>query len=315
MAGPRLAPMSVSQMLETTARLTRRHLRVLVALAALFLTPALLLGAITGIALFEALAPIVPPAPGEPVTLTDAQLATILRTFAIGLAVSLLTSLAGAIMAVAASHVVDGDYRGARVTVRQAAGHAIRRALAVLVATIGDLAAIIAIAAAGVLAAVSLAAFAGDPSAGGPGAFLALIVVVVTVLVALTVAVRWTLAMPVLAVEQVGPIKALARSWRLTGSAIWRSFGLLLLVSLAVGVLGALVTEILGLTLADLPFGAASSAAIVIRIAVGSVVAIVTAPIVPVALTVLYFDMRVRREGLQSGTVTGSESSTEGPPA
>lgn len=294
--------MSISAILETTARLTRRHFRMLVALATLFLTPTVVLSALAGFGLFEAIAPAVPRVPGEQVAFTTAQVEAILRASAIVLGVSLLASVAGALLAVASSHVVARDYIGSPTNIGDGARHAMKRLLPVLAAMILNLGAILGVAILGVLAATAVISGLGrDASGGGPGVFVALIVGVTTVLAVLILAARWTLAVPVLALEQVGPIQALRRSWRLTASAVWRTIGLTLLVVLIVGVLGSVVTEVLGFILADLPLGATSSGAIVVRIVIGSSVAIISAPILPVALTVLYFDLRVRREALEIG--------------
>lgn len=295
-------PMTVVEMMETTARVTRRHFGVLLGLTLIFMTPVVVIGAIVGLALVDAIAPVVPLVPGEPVTLTSAQLQGVLRALAALFAVSLLASLAGAILALAATFVVDADYRASPIAVRASASQALRRTLPVLGAMILNLAGIIGIALVGaLLAALVLAGSGGDITNGGPGAFLALIVAVLTLITVVVIAVRWTLVVPVIALEPVGPLRALGRSWWLTGSSIWRAFGCIILVSLVVGVLGAVVNEILGLVAADLPFGAGSTSAILIRTVIGAAVTVVAAPILPVLVTVLYFDLRVRRDGLELG--------------
>lgn len=294
--------MSISAILETTARLTRRHLRTLVALATLFLTPTVVLSAIAGFGLFEAISVAVPRVPGEQVTISTAQVEAIVRASALAIAVSLLASLAGALLAVASSHIVASDYVGSPIVMAEAARHALRRLLPVLGVMIVSLGAIIVVAIVGALAASAVIVGLGrDASGGGPGVFLALILGVATVLAVSILATRWTLAVPVVALEPVGPVQGLRRSWRLTASAVWRTLGLTVLVVLIVGVIGSVVTEVLGLVLADLPLGATSTGAIIVRIIIGSVVAIVSAPILPVALAVLYFDQRVRREALEIG--------------
>ncbi|MFN8620498.1 MAG: hypothetical protein U0869_07120 [Chloroflexota bacterium] len=93
---------------------------------------------------------------------------------------------------------------------------------------------------------------------GGLGPFLAPLVLVVTVLVLVVLAVCWSLAASVVAIELVGPVEVLRRSWRLTADSTWRTFGALFATTLFVTVVGALVSQVPAL-LVDLvlaPLGA-----------------------------------------------------------
>jgi hypothetical protein len=93
--------------------------------------------------------------------------------------------------------------------------------------------------------------------------------------------------------EQLGPIQAMRRSWRLLRPRFWGVFGIALLAWLITAFLGNLlggiptaVGTIVGGTFAWL------------WIAVGSVVSsLVTAPIAAIVDTLLYFDGRIRTEG------------------
>lgn len=290
--------MSVSGILETTARLVRRRARVLIPLAAIFLTPGLVAVAVAGNILFEAITPLIPQVPGQPIGPSALQLDIVIRALALLIAASLFASLAGALLAIAVSRAVDQDYRGSRPGFQDSARHVVRRVPVALVTMVFSLGTMLLTAVGGAVIAVIVASSLGrGPGGGGLGAFLALVVGVATGLGILILAVRWSLALPVVALEPVGARHALVRSWRLTQGAAWRTFGVIFLVSLVVAVLGSVITETLGLALGDLPFGAPSAGAFTVRTIVGAAVAVVSAPVAPVAVTILYFDQRVRREG------------------
>ncbi|WP_461002868.1 glycerophosphoryl diester phosphodiesterase membrane domain-containing protein [Streptomonospora sediminis] len=128
-------------------------------------------------------------------------------------------------------------------------------------------------------------------------AFPALIVLAVWVYV------RTALAMPVAVLESAGPGSALARSWRLTQRSWWRLFGILLLAqflaSLVANLLatpfngGAAVLSFLAPDAAWMPV-AATAAAFVGIVLSGTL----STPFIVGVTTLLYIDLRMRREGL-----------------
>jgi hypothetical protein len=110
--------------------------------------------------------------------------------------------------------------------------------------------------------------------------------------------VGWVAVLPVMFVENTGLIDAMGRSWRLVEGRWWRTFLILLLIfilvyvvqtALGAFVLGAqlLVEVILSSVATTWVFAAASI-----------VVASLVNPILQIAIVLIYFDLRVRREGL-----------------
>lgn len=297
-ARPTLVPVSFGTMFEITGRLVRRHLRLLLVLAAVFLLIPALVGAVAWIVLFDALLPYLPDPNGARAAVTTAQADALVRASLTFIAASLLEAVASAMVAVAFSRVVATDYAARRPGFREAAVAVARRGPAAVGAILLSLGATIAIGLGGATIALAIISASGtDARGGGLGVFLALIVVVSCVAVAIVLSVRWSLALVAVAVDGTGPLGALIRSWRLTAGAAWRTLGVVVLATLITAVLGGLVSELLGLTLADLVFGEASEQALVLRTGISAVVAVAFAPILPVAVTVLYFDQRVRSEG------------------
>jgi hypothetical protein len=108
-------------------------------------------------------------------------------------------------------------------------------------------------------------------------------------------AVRWSLSVVAMMAEDIGPIKGMARSWNLVKGQWWRTLGILFIVGIMQTIIGYALGFLFGImaavvTTGDLRLGV---------VAVGSAVlgALIT-PIVTIAIVLLYFDLRVRKEGL-----------------
>ena len=110
--------------------------------------------------------------------------------------------------------------------------------------------------------------------------------------------VGWAVVMPVMFVENVGLGAAMGRSWRLVQGRWWRTFLILFLMfvlSYVVSIaLSAFIT--LGQTLLEIVI----SPAVVLWIsgATSVIVGSLVDPVIEIALVLVYFDLRVRREGL-----------------
>ncbi|MCY9785562.1 glycerophosphodiester phosphodiesterase [Nocardiopsis sp. EMB25] len=143
----------------------------------------------------------------------------------------------------------------------------------------------------------------GAVEAGIAVIVLALVAVAACVCVFLWIVVRIHFAMPVVVLERVGVFASLARSWRLTRGSWWRVFGIILLTMLLVGLIGGLLTT--PFTMGSLalvflfPVEAWMPVASGALIYVGEVlINAFTTPFVVGVATLLYIDLRMRREGL-----------------
>ena len=112
---------------------------------------------------------------------------------------------------------------------------------------------------------------------------------------AVYLAVRWSLVVAAMMAEDVGPIRGLGRSWSLVSSSWWRTLGILLIV----GILQSIISYallILFTLFADIFSTGDFRAALV---SVGStLLSALVSPITTIAVVLLYFDLRVRKEGL-----------------
>jgi len=108
-------------------------------------------------------------------------------------------------------------------------------------------------------------------------AYLGLIIVVIGIPFGIYLSYLWIFMFPVALIEGVNPRKVLSRSSTLVQDHWWRIFGIILVIS----TIGLIILFILRL----IPF---------VGLLIGSILAL---PIYGVGITLLYFDMRVRKEG------------------
>lgn len=114
--------------------------------------------------------------------------------------------------------------------------------------------------------------------------------------------VAWSLAVPVLMVDGIKGTKAIRRSMRLIRSHWWKIFAVYL-----VGVIVLIVVQIGTTAIAELLAGSTESAEAfeVISHAVQAVLAVFSTPFQAALIAVVYFDMRVRKEGLDLEVMAG----------
>jgi hypothetical protein len=108
-------------------------------------------------------------------------------------------------------------------------------------------------------------------------------------------AVSWCVSFPALLSEGIGPVAALGRSFRLVKGRWWPTFGTLLVMYLLVlvisGILGALLGAILIASVDS------EAVAAVFSTIINTLSSLITLPLMASVLTVIYFDLRVRKEG------------------
>lgn len=99
-------------------------------------------------------------------------------------------------------------------------------------------------------------------------------------------------AMPALLLERLSPADAIGRSWRLADGSMWKVTGTLFLAFLIFYVLFIVLAMLAGVVSAL--FGFRGSPALG---ALESVLSALLYPVVSVVITLLYYDLRIRREG------------------
>ena len=111
---------------------------------------------------------------------------------------------------------------------------------------------------------------------------------------AIWLGVAWIVAVPVLLTEDVRGLGALRRSFRLVRGRWWPTFALVIIGLLLVSIFSGIVQAIFG----GIFFVADTNLAIFLVNAVGGTLgSVVTTPFLAAFITVLYVDLRVRKEG------------------
>lgn len=289
--------MRLPEILETVTSVYRANWRTIVALTALLTTPAYLLSVLVAralVPLVERLAPIDPLAPRAP---PDVGLLGDLGTaFALGFTTVAIDQLAICLVAAALSLAVGRPGEPARPF------SAVVTALLPLLARLLPMVAVVLLALLGLVAGwavlqVPLALAVGPAASGGAGAFLALVAAVGVVAAAVFLLVRWSLASPVVALEGVGPIVSLGRSWQLVRGWTWRVLGYGLLIGLVAVILDlTLVQSVAAVVSLVAPAGVTA-----VEIGVGAVAQVLLVPLGALTSLVLYHDLRARPRSAMRG--------------
>jgi len=108
----------------------------------------------------------------------------------------------------------------------------------------------------------------------------------------------WLVAPVVVVVEKIDPIAALGRAWRLSAGNRWRIFGIQVLLFILNLVLSLLIGGIFGgIAATSTQSGPAGQLGLsVVQSLVNLASTIIWAPVEWIAFTVLYYDLRVRKE-------------------
>jgi hypothetical protein len=292
--------MTVGDILDGVFKLFKANAATIVAIVALFSVPLQLVGAwlqrdaLSGAGLLDAL--------GDPSLLdTDAtQPFGDIGDLWVSIAIGIPRLLVVAFMAGAISQVVAASYLGETLTAGPALARTIRKVWALLGGWfLCHLPAIVA----GLGYVVLLVAGAGLSLVVGLG-FLGLLILgpLLLAISGLSVAVA-----PAIVVEDLGPIAGVRRSWGLVRHRFWPVLGISLLAGLITALVGgalAFVPSVIAL-LFGLEYGW------IVLAAGGILASLVSEPIVAIAATLIYFDLRIRTEGFDL-QVIAAELSRQG---
>ena len=172
-------------------------------------------------------------------------------------------------------HVASENFLGRKATIIQAVRAARGRLLPLTGAVV--LSAIVL----GVLSALSIA---------GAAIFIGILLMPVVAYLALTV---YFFLLPVMILEKVGIFFGIRRALALGKTRFWAIFGFVFGATLIVFIMG-LALAILGEILAD----TTADAARFVRAFINSLILVLVLPIFPIGMTLMYYDTRVRVEGI-----------------
>lgn len=276
----RLQPMTASDVLDGMIDMLRTGWRAYLVTLAAVLLPLNLVSAVLARDVVGAQGLFRDAAAGVPAGLAGALVPVL--AFSLAVAVLVTPLLTGLTCRIAAD-----TYEGGTPT----AGAALRRTLrdyprlvGVTLLLFGAVAMVLALPVGVIVVAVTNS----SPGLGVLGGFLALLALPV----AIAAAIAFSLSYAVATVEHVGPVTALRRSRELLRGRIWAALGTLILVALLTGFITLLIALLFSVGSA---FGERVG---IVSDAVGATIAsLVSIPLTGNALTLLYFDGRIRREG------------------
>ncbi|MGC8862079.1 MAG: glycerophosphoryl diester phosphodiesterase membrane domain-containing protein [Armatimonadota bacterium] len=111
--------------------------------------------------------------------------------------------------------------------------------------------------------------------------------------------VRLLLVEPAVILERVGAVGAMSRSWKLMAGSWWKGFGLFLIVTMVTGFVAAALTGPTTFTIMSKNFAKepVSRALIALDTIISAIVQTLVAPWPSIAWILLYYDVRIRKEG------------------
>lgn len=129
----------------------------------------------------------------------------------------------------------------------------------------------------------------------------------------------WTVSIPALLIENKRGFAALNRSQELSKGRFWQIVGVLLLGRIIAGILGAILGAAFGAAFAV--SGTSELARFVTSALSGTIAQILVTPFLAAMIAILYFDLRVRKEGLDvellalgvGGSATGAVAGLTAP--
>jgi hypothetical protein len=140
---------------------------------------------------------------------------------------------------------------------------------------------------------IALVALLGAAGAGGVGALLAILAFVALIPALIVIYVRTVVAVPAIVLERVSGWHGLQRSWRLISGRFWPTFGRMLLLALIASIISSVIAAIFEIPGAAL----APSNTFVFDQVASAVAAVFVGPITYIGVTLLYYDIRIRKEG------------------
>src|SRR5215218_5750259 len=129
------------------------------------------------------------------------------------------------------------------------------------------------------------------------GGFLVVLAPLALIVPGIWLFVMYSVSVPALLLERIGPMAALRRSFRLVRGRWWSTAGVLVVGYLLIGIVGALVTQLF-LLVPSLAADGNTLAGALGSVVGGTVGSLLTTPYSAAVVTLLYFDLRVRKEGL-----------------
>lgn len=287
-SAPSLRPLGVGEVIDAAIKIYMRNAGPLLTLVALVVIPVQIVNALI-------LASATPPSlsrlfgtGGTTLQQTPTFDFTDFRRFLVATLLTVMLGFLASQLATAASlRTVSEAYLGERPDWRES----LRFAVSKLGRLIGYSALLFAFVGAFGIAAAVLIALVAIATRG-----LGLILLLPAIFVAIAWAiVSLSVGIPVLLLENVGIVESMRRSFQLIRHRWWPTFGVLFLSQLIAGAVRFVFVALFTLVIR---FGSNTLVGVFTKnVIIGSIVGVLTTPFLAAVIAILYFDLRVRREG------------------
>ncbi len=276
-----LRPLSVADLIDEIFRLYRRNFALLFGLTAVVWLPASVLFALGFAIVGRASTRIAP--------LEISDLATGVAVLLVGAAIGIVTF---PLLVGATTHAVAERHLDRATTVGEAVRAAVRAFWRLVAGYF-----IVGLAAVGAVTALAVGGIAAGVLVGGvAGVILAILIAAAATVASVWIVVTWALLPQAVVLEGAGVFPALGRSAGLVNGARWRVIGLNFLLGMIGVVLFSIPSAFVSVILAPLPIP--QNASFALAQVVAALAQAVYYPVQLGTMTLLYFDLRVRREGL-----------------
>lgn len=309
-ARPRLRQLGLGELLDETFRLYRNNFLDFVAIAALILVPytiinfAIQLPFQTRLAQFQAQA-------GNPATFQNQLPVRMLGELAVWYVILIGTGLLYVIvfqplLQGALARAISQRYLDRPTGIGDSFGAALRRSPALIGSRL--IPTLLGSVSFGIVFGLFVAAFVLMLRTAGRGAAqartsvplvllmvgLGFLLLLIASIVVGCVAVRIIFTSQIVMIEGRGPWASLVRSWRLTQRYFWRTLGFVIVIVLLVVLLSSIPTLAIAL---PVQFFAGQRTYLIVASAVGGILNVIATPFAMIAYTLMYYDLRIRKEG------------------
>jgi hypothetical protein len=308
-ATPNLRPMSIGDLLDAAFRLYRRYFLTFIGIVALLQVPMAILQLLAQIPYTQALQRFTtrPAAPRLGSTFLDFfPLREMLPYYGLLIVLSVVHYLiVYNVMTGALANAIARSYMGQPVSILSAYSLGGKRIMSLIAASLAPFLiglAIVLVGAGCVIAALSTIGVRSSQSSNVALTVIAFLgmfgLVLLLIVVALLVYVRLLLATQAIVLEERGPMEGLTRSWRLVGQSFWRTLGIVLLVFVFAYII-ALIVQLPVLAVLAISGALINNLTLYqfVNVLAAYGVTILILPLQFTIFTLLYYDLRVRKEG------------------
>ncbi len=290
-----LRPMSIGDLLDGAFTLYRKHFWTLLGIVAIATTPVLALEVVATL-LFLPIDPLFTRGATSASNFSTPQLAALAGGGVLFLIAALFGGLAAIFETGALAIFISEQYLGRQLSARQAYAHALRRWPSLLGMSLiflmvyGGLFVVMFIP-------LALLVFASGSGNSGLPLFISCTVCLLLPLILITyyaLSVRWQFAPQAIVIEQRGALEGLRRSWNLVRGSFWRVAGIALVLTIMITILSSAASFSLQFIVFALPSFVLINALSTIMT---NLLQMIVLPLQFGTLTLLYYDLRVRREG------------------